>query len=92
MTTILLQPGPAARPGPGLCVVRDARASVAYALVLGRPADRLAGTQILIDDEGWLRAAQTPGGATGWDDPQQLAATIARLRARPIGGQSHMQM
>ncbi len=66
------------------CLVRDESVPAAYAIVAGSTAEALAGTQFLIDDQGWLRAMQRPGSPGGWDNPASLQAEIQTLRNHPL--------
>jgi putative copper export protein/mono/diheme cytochrome c family protein len=75
-------------PAKGCAVVDDA-APAAFALVLGIPPGRLAGVQVLIGPEGFLRDVDTTGA---WNDPAALAAVIAGLRAHPLQGAGAMPM
>ena len=81
--------------GGAVCTSTDEAAPVAYAVLAGvAPAD-LPGTQFLIDDAGWLRAAQRPGATPSWNDPAQLAAEISALQAHPVSAadaMDHMDM
>ncbi len=80
---------------PGLCAVRDESVAAAYAVVTGAAPGALDGTQFIIDDQGWLRAAQRPGAMPGWDDPASLRAEIDGLRTHPVGSAAqadHMDM
>ncbi len=95
VTTILVGAGPAR--GAGACVATDPAVPTAYAVVTGIAPAALAGTQVLIDGAGWLRAVQHPGQAPGWDDPGRLLADMRRLREHPIAADAgmdhaHMQM
>ena len=84
VTTILATADPAAQPGPGLCIADDAALPTAYGIVSGLAPQDLAGTQILIDGQGWLRAVQPGRTGSGWNDTQRLTATIRQLQANPI--------
>lgn len=57
----------------------------AYAAVTGVSPGRMAGMQVLVDGEGWLRAVQRPGAGPSWDDPSALAAAVRDLQAHPLG-------
>ncbi len=84
------QPGP-----PGACVAADAKVPAAYAIIAGIAPAALAGTQFLIDGEGWLRALQRPGATMGWDDARMLSAELQALRQRPVASAPagmHMDM
>ena len=69
-------------PGPG-CRASDDAAAAAYALVLGTTAPALAGTELLIDPNGWLRS-QAPGRIT----PALLAALVDEICTHPLAGGS----
>jgi putative copper export protein/mono/diheme cytochrome c family protein len=78
------------------CTVDDPEAAAALAVYRG-DAQARAGTQLLIDPEGRLRALWYPGRKPEWNDPAALAALIATLRATPAigrpvqaGGHAHM--
>jgi hypothetical protein len=62
----------------GDCTTGDPAAWSAYAIVSGVAPDALAGTQVLVDPQGWLRARGTVG------EPSALIAEIAQIRANPI--------
>ena len=98
VTTVLVTPDPAVRPGAGVCVARDPAVAQVYALVAGLPPGELPATQFLVDAAGWLRAVHHPGYAAGdWNDPTVLSAKIKALRSKPITADpamdhAHMQM
>jgi putative copper export protein/mono/diheme cytochrome c family protein len=92
----ILVPLDGAPEAAGACTLADADAA-ALAVYRG-DAHALAGTQLLIDPEGRLRALWYPGRKPDWNDPAALAAEIATLRATPatgrpaqIGGHGHMR-
>ncbi len=96
ITTVLATSDPAATASPGLCIASDETIPQAYAIVAGVAREALAGTQFLIDGDGWLRAMQRPG-STQWDDPRALLADVRGFRAHPVGSggpamDPHMQM
>ncbi|MEJ0048597.1 MAG: hypothetical protein WDN04_22675 [Rhodospirillales bacterium] len=62
------------------------RCGAAYQIVTGTNAQEAQGMELLIDGEGWLRAVQRPGAVQEWDSEGALAAAIAKLRKRPVGG------
>jgi putative copper export protein/mono/diheme cytochrome c family protein len=66
------------------CATSDPEAWAAYAIVSGVDQDGLAGTQFLIDGQGWLRARWRPGDPTDWTDSKALLAEVTRLRAEPV--------
>jgi hypothetical protein len=64
------------------------------AIILGLLPDALAGSQVLVDQNAWLRAAWRPGDPGDWTNPRSLAAMIRDVTARPIqsgaiSGQGH---
>ncbi len=72
------------------CTSSDPAVLVAYALVAGVSPDALAGTQFLVDPEGWLRALWRPGDPPGWTSllPDVTAICRAPLEA-PASGHHH---
>jgi mono/diheme cytochrome c family protein len=96
VTTLLVNPDPAAQPAPHRCIVRDANVARAYAIIAGLPPGEAPGTQFLIDGKGWLRAVHHPGYAPGdWNDPAVLAAEVKELQSHPVagsGGMDHAHM
>jgi hypothetical protein len=94
--TILATPGAGVRPAASLCVAEDEAIPRAYAAVLGIAPAAMAGTQVLVDGQGWLRAVQAPGALPGWNDPGVLAAELQEIAAHPLatttggaGGMDH---
>ena len=85
-----------ATPSAGPCTTNDATVPLAYAIVTGVPAGAIAGSEFLIDGDGWLRAVQRPGDAARWSDPAALASVIHDIAAHPIQDAApaamHMQM
>jgi putative copper export protein/mono/diheme cytochrome c family protein len=69
MVTVLVARNAAPKPTDATCVANEPQAWTALALIAGTPADALAGTQMLADQNGWLRAV--------W---QQGATNFAQLR------------
>ncbi len=95
--TVLATADPAARPAPGLCVADDGTLPAAYGIVSGLAPQSLAGVQVLIDGQGWLRALQPADASPGWNDARRLDATIRQMQAHPVAGASendhaHTQM
>jgi putative copper export protein/mono/diheme cytochrome c family protein len=91
--TLLVPFGAAAntRPPPGACVAADSAAWNAYAILADLPPDEAAGTEFLVDPNGWLRAVQRPGTPGGWRSAGDLLAAIRLICVQPIepptGGQ-----
>jgi mono/diheme cytochrome c family protein/uncharacterized membrane protein len=71
-----------AKTGAGVCVADAGAVAEAYAIASGAAP---AGTQFLIDGEGWLRAMQRPGASDSWNDPKSLAAAVAAMLAQQGG-------
>jgi mono/diheme cytochrome c family protein len=81
-----------ARPTPGTCVAADPAARSAFAALADLPLAEVAGSQFLVDPNGWLRAALRPDTAGGWHSRQDLAVAIRGIIAHPIehaSGASH---
>lgn len=77
MVTVFLQPGGGA-PAPGDCVADSPAAWSAFSLIAA--TDRLAGAQLIVDRDGWLRARGEPG-KNEWSDDDLLCRTEAPARA-----------
>lgn len=73
------------RPARWSCAAATPDAAGAYAVLAGVPPDALAGTDFLIDPNGWLRAINRPGPAGAWDTRQELLAVIRDINSRPVG-------
>jgi mono/diheme cytochrome c family protein len=80
LVTVLLRPPGAPQPEAGCAVdASDAAAAwAALALLTGTPS--AAGTTLIADRDGWLRARSTPGQA-GWSDADLLCRTEVRPQA-----------
>ena len=94
IVTIILARQRPLDPDPTACVALEHETWTAFAILSGVPDDTLAGEQLLIDQNAWLRAAWRPGEPGDWTNPQSLAAVIADLAAHPIaadagGGHLH---
>lgn len=83
--TIIVPLDSAHAPSRDVCTLDEPDAAAALALYRG-DAHALAGTQLLIDPEGLLRALWYPGRKPDWNDPAVLAREIALLRATPAVG------
>jgi hypothetical protein len=79
LTTLLVPPPPAPDTVADGCIVADPDARAAYALASGLSPDALAGTEMLIDRDGMLRAVLRPGA-----DAAARAAAFGQLAA-PAG-------
>jgi len=92
-TTVLLSRLPLA-PGPEACIGHDADAWRAFAIIAGLPSDALAGSQFLIDPQGWLRRLWTRGEGPAEPTPAELAAAVDDVSRHPVpqampGGHHH---
>jgi len=59
------------RPAADGCATAEPAALTAYAILADLPPERLAGTEFLVDSNGWLRAVLRPdsnGGRLARDD------------------------
>ena len=73
------------------CVSADPAAWDALAAVTGQSPVKLAGSRVLVDANGWMRAFKAGPDAAAWDDPDALAAAVEAIAA-PItatGGEGH---
>jgi hypothetical protein len=62
----------------------DSDAWRAYAIIAGVTPDQLAGTEFLVDADGWLRATFRPMTAGAWPDPAGIVAAAEVVAAEPI--------
>jgi hypothetical protein len=84
VVTIIASRQPFSRPAPTVCVTREPEVWTAFATILGLTPDALAGAQVLVDQNAWLRAAWRPGEPGDWTDPRKLAAEIEDISAHPL--------
>lgn len=85
LLTVVIEPPGAASAAPASdCVIRDADAWSAYAAVSGSDPGRFAGTQLLVDRDGWLRAYGPPGKA-GWSQADLVCRSTLPARAATAG-------
>jgi putative copper export protein/mono/diheme cytochrome c family protein len=94
VTIVLSPPGHPVKPTGGACVAVEPVTWDAFAILLGLPPDALAGTQVLADQNGWLRDRWRPGDPGGWYDSAQLAAAMRDVADHPLavsigGGHAH---
>ena len=85
ITTIILTDKPTTRSKSTACVAIEPETWPAFAILLGVPSDALAGKQVLVDQNGWLRTQWQPGNPGDWTNPQALAAAIREIVTHPIG-------
>ena len=88
ITTIVLTRKPAAPAEPGTCVASEPETWPAFAILLGVASDALAGEQVLVDQNGWLRARWQPGAREETGRTQRrlrrLPATLRCIRSRQM--------
>jgi putative copper export protein/mono/diheme cytochrome c family protein len=68
------------------CMVQDPDAAKALAIYRGADVAAAAGTELLIDPQGRLRAMWVPGRTPDWNDPAAFDREIATLHATPAIG------
>jgi putative copper export protein len=83
IATITLPANAAIRPDEAACMAQQ-EAREAFAILLGTTPDALAGSQFLIDPNGWLRARWRPGEPGGWATPELLLARAQALAEHPL--------
>jgi putative copper export protein/mono/diheme cytochrome c family protein len=69
---------------PGTCVASEPETWTAFAILSGVPSEALAGEQVLVDQNAWLRAAWRPGEPGNWTNQEALAAVLRDIAAHPI--------
>jgi mono/diheme cytochrome c family protein len=84
VTTIIVTPTRDAKPTPSACIASEPETWTAFAILLGVSPNALAGAQILVDQNAWLRAAWRPGDPGDWTNPRVLEAEIRDIVAHPI--------
>jgi putative copper export protein/mono/diheme cytochrome c family protein len=84
VTTVFVVRHPSARQNFSACVTREPETWAALAIILGLTPDTVAGAQILVDGNAWLRTAWRPGEPGDWTDPQRLAAELRDVAAHPL--------
>jgi putative copper export protein/mono/diheme cytochrome c family protein len=94
LTTIMLAKERTAGSDSATCTATEPETWTAFAILSGVPSELLAGQQVLVDRNAWLRAAWRPGEPGDWTNPQALAAVVADISAHPIaadagGGHVH---
>jgi mono/diheme cytochrome c family protein len=81
VTTVLLMKRRVEMPG---CVAEGETAWVAYAVLAHVSPDQLAGTQFLIDPDGWVRWTLAPKDAAQWATKAGLEAAISNIAAHKL--------
>jgi putative copper export protein len=83
LVTITLPADDGSRPGDAGCVAQQ-EVREALAILLGTASDALAGSQFLVDPNGWLRARWRTGEAGGWPTPARLSTRVQALAEHPL--------
>jgi putative copper export protein len=81
--TILVAEANSTMPNAAGCLAQQETGD-ALAILLGTTPDSLAGTQLLIDSNGWLRARWKPGELGGWPTSERLSSRIRTLTEHPL--------
>jgi hypothetical protein len=68
---------------PG-CVAQGDAIWTAYAVMAHVAPDQLAGTQFLIDPDGWVRWTLDPQDASKWATPAGVQDAIHEISAHPL--------
>ena len=68
---------------PG-CVAEGENSWTTYAVLAHTAPDQLAGTQFLIDPDGWVRWTLPPKDAAQWADPAKLQSVLGQISAQPL--------
>jgi len=84
VTTLLLARRHTVATNPADCVASEPQTWTAFAILSGVPDDALAGEQIMVDRNFWLRAHWRPGDPGSWTDPRALAAVVADIATHPM--------
>jgi putative copper export protein/mono/diheme cytochrome c family protein len=83
ITTVILARNQPAGRNPDACVANEPETWTAFAILLGVSSEALAGEQILIDQNAWLRAAWRPGEPANWMNPS-FDAVVRDIATHPI--------
>jgi hypothetical protein len=94
VATILLSFDRKTKPVGTVCVTIEPTAWNAFSILLGVAPQALAETQVLADQNGWLRIRWRPGDPGDWNDPRVLAGVVRDIVAHPLavaagGGHAH---
>ncbi len=84
VTTLLLARRHMLATDPADCVASEPQTWTAFAILSGVSDDALAGEEVLVDRNFWLRARWRPGDPGDWTNPQALAAAVADIATHPI--------
>ena len=95
ITTIVLARMGTAASDPANCVASEPETWTAFSILSGVPSEALAGEQVLVDQNAWLRAAWRPGEPGRLDESDRRSRLLLpTYRAHPIaadaaGGHVH---
>lgn len=84
ITTIILSPRPVAGVARTNCVASEPETWTAFTILLGLARDSLGGEQVLVDQNGWLRAAWRPGDPGNWANPEAFSTLVLDIATHPI--------
>jgi putative copper export protein/mono/diheme cytochrome c family protein len=82
--TIIVARNDPPKPSDDACVATEPQLWTALAIILGMSPDDLAGTQFLVDQNGWLRAAWRAGEGRDWDNTRVLTERLHDILAHPL--------
>ena len=68
------------------CVASEPETWTAFSILSGVPSQALAGEQVLVDQNAWLRAAWRPGEPGNWTNPTGARGCCCRHRSAPDRG------
>jgi len=86
ITTIVIATDPALAEATNFCSTTDPDITTAFSVYRGLPADKIDGTEFVIDTHGWLRAIWYPGLAPDWSQAQVLTDELNRIAQNPAPG------
>jgi hypothetical protein len=66
------------------CVASEPETWAAFSILSGVSSESLAGEQVLVDQNAWLRAAWRSGEPGKWTNPQAFDAIVRDIAAHPI--------
>jgi putative copper export protein/mono/diheme cytochrome c family protein len=84
VTTILVLRDHVGRRGASDCIASEPDTWTALSIILGVLPGALAGSQILVDRNDWLRLAWRPGDSDDWLDPRIIEARIRDIATHPL--------
>ena len=82
--TVILDRSRATVANPAACTASEPETWTTFAILLGVSSEALAGEHVLVDGNGWLRAAWRSPDSIGMSKPQALEDAIRDIVAHPI--------